>query len=154
MGGLTKPALPAPIGVGRSKDVNAHAPHCSKQEHAGLKDCLVKLERGRLAEDVALAPLSRAEVDSMLETIFRLQPPVPSGFLEAFCNLTEDNPFSLKKRPDNGSPRALSASRMGSFAQHFCAPWLALAAAVSNRTGRQRTLRPNDPLVPQSARRI
>lgn len=68
----------------------------SDEQHAQLQHFLAQLDRGRLASEIALAPLAPAEVEEMLLVIFELQRPVRREFLDAMYNLTEGNPFFIE----------------------------------------------------------
>src|SRR6266700_2681004 len=78
----------------------------SDEVHPSLGHFLAHLDRERLAQEFALAPLSRSEVSAMLDAIFALRrsvftvPPLLQGeLLDAMYPLTEGNPFFLEKRP-------------------------------------------------------
>ncbi len=62
-----------------------------------LSRFLARLERQRLANELALAPLSRAETAEMLRLIFELRRPVRTEFLNLICGLTEGNPFFVEE---------------------------------------------------------
>ena len=62
-----------------------------------LQQLLAQLGRGRLAHEVALAPLTQSEVNAMLQIIFDLNRPVRAEFLEAIYALTEGNPFFIEE---------------------------------------------------------
>lgn len=62
-----------------------------------LRHLLAELDRGRLASDMVLAPLSQVEIGSMLQAIFDL-PYTPRGELpEVLHALTEGNPFFIEE---------------------------------------------------------
>lgn len=72
----------------------------SDEVHASLRHFLAALDRGRLATEVALNPLSIAEVEAMLRAIFEqfeLQRPPRADFIEAVHSLTEGNPFFIEE---------------------------------------------------------
>ena len=69
----------------------------SDEQHAQLRHFLAQLDRERLASEIALAPLTPAEVEEMLLGIFELQRPVRREFLDAMYNLTEGNPFFIEE---------------------------------------------------------
>jgi DNA-binding CsgD family transcriptional regulator/tetratricopeptide (TPR) repeat protein len=69
----------------------------SEAESDSLKGFLAKLEHDRLSAEIVLAPLSLAEVGSMLQAIFRLEEPVQSEFLDTIYGLTEGNPFFVEE---------------------------------------------------------
>ncbi len=69
----------------------------SDEQHTQLQHFLAQLDRERLASEIALAPLSSAEVEEMLHVIFQLQRPVRHEFLDAMYNLTEGNPFFIEE---------------------------------------------------------
>lgn len=58
---------------------------------------LAQLDRGHLAREITLAPLSRVEVGTMLRAIFDLPQPVKTEFLDLLVSLTEGNPFFLEE---------------------------------------------------------
>jgi tetratricopeptide (TPR) repeat protein/DNA-binding CsgD family transcriptional regulator len=62
-----------------------------------LRSFLVQLDRAHLRQDIALVPLSRANVESMLQTILPGAASLPAGMLDAFYGLTEGNPFFLEE---------------------------------------------------------
>src|SRR5438128_5239187 len=71
----------------------------SDEVHPSLSHFLVQLDRERLAQEFALAPLSRSEVSAMLQAIFELRrsaftvPPMVQGdLLDAMYSITEGNP--------------------------------------------------------------
>src|SRR5437016_8429495 len=75
----------------------------SDEVHPGLSHFLAHLDRERLAQECALAPLTRSEVSAMMYAIFALRrsvftvPPLPQGeLLDAMYTLTEANPFFLE----------------------------------------------------------
>lgn len=55
------------------------------------------LRRQRLAVELPLGPLSRADVGAMLQAAFQLDTPVRSDFLSALHELTEGNPFFVEE---------------------------------------------------------
>src|SRR5947207_129435 len=72
--------------------------------HPGLIHFLAQLDRERLAQECALAPLTRSEVSAMLYAIFALRrsvftvPPLAQGdLLDAMYTLTEGNPFFIEE---------------------------------------------------------
>jgi DNA-binding CsgD family transcriptional regulator/tetratricopeptide (TPR) repeat protein len=67
------------------------------QMHPSLAHFLAGLDRGRLASELALEPLSRAEVDAMMQAIFEQKRPIHTDFLEAVYKLTEGNPFFIEE---------------------------------------------------------
>jgi DNA-binding CsgD family transcriptional regulator len=62
-----------------------------------FRDWIAQLERERLAHEVVLARLKRAEVAVMLQAIFALDQPVRAEFLDAIYQLTEGNPFFIEE---------------------------------------------------------
>jgi DNA-binding CsgD family transcriptional regulator len=70
-----------------------------RQEEAPLPltHLLAQFDRERLAREIALAPLARSNVDSMLRAIFGLSHPVKTEFLDLLYPLTEGNPFFLEE---------------------------------------------------------
>jgi DNA-binding CsgD family transcriptional regulator/tetratricopeptide (TPR) repeat protein len=76
----------------------------SDEVHPDLRHFLAQLDRERLAQECALAPLSRSEVSAMLQAIFELRrsvftvPPLLQGdLLDAMYSLTEGNPFFIEE---------------------------------------------------------
>src|SRR5438477_1819831 len=72
--------------------------------HPGLSHFLAHLDRERLAQECALAPLTRSEVSAMMNAIFALRrsvftvPPLAQGdLLDAMYTLTEGNPFFIEE---------------------------------------------------------
>jgi DNA-binding CsgD family transcriptional regulator len=65
--------------------------------HPGLSNWLTQLDRERLAQEFVLTPLSRSEVEAMLQAIFDLQRPLPAATNDALYALTEGNPFFLEE---------------------------------------------------------
>lgn len=58
---------------------------------------LAGLDRERLAREIRLSPLSRADVGLMVQAIFTLDRPAPSRFLDQLYALTEGNPFVVEE---------------------------------------------------------
>jgi predicted ATPase len=69
----------------------------AEEAHPSLSGILAELDRSRLAAELRLTPLSRAEVDAMLRAIFALDRPVRAEFLDAVVELTEGNPFFVEE---------------------------------------------------------
>src|SRR2546428_3355344 len=76
----------------------------SDEVHPSLSHFLAHLDRERLAQEFALAPLTRSEVSAMLHAIFALRrsvftmPPLAQGdLLDAMYALTEGNPFFIEE---------------------------------------------------------
>src|SRR6266516_2582211 len=76
----------------------------SDEVHPSLSHFLAHLDRARLAQEFALAPLTRSEVSAMLHAIFALRrsaftmPPLEQGeLLDAMYPLTEGNPFFIEE---------------------------------------------------------
>jgi DNA-binding CsgD family transcriptional regulator len=65
--------------------------------HSQLRHWLTQLNRERLAHEVFLTPLSRSEVEAMLQAIFDRKSPMPTATLDAIYELTEGNPFFLEE---------------------------------------------------------
>jgi DNA-binding NarL/FixJ family response regulator len=65
--------------------------------HSVLRHWLAQLDRERLAHEVNLTPLTRSEVEAMLQAIFGLERPMPAATLDALYGLTEGNPFFLEE---------------------------------------------------------
>jgi tetratricopeptide (TPR) repeat protein len=62
-----------------------------------LGHLLAELDRGRLATELLLAPLSAAEVDAMLRAILGLDRPPHPDFLATIQSLSEGNPFFIEE---------------------------------------------------------
>jgi tetratricopeptide (TPR) repeat protein len=69
----------------------------SDEQHAALSHMLAELDRERLAVEVAIPRLSRAQVDSMLRSIFGLKRPVRAELLDNIFSLTGGNPYSVEE---------------------------------------------------------
>src|SRR2546421_4645194 len=76
----------------------------SDEVHPSLSHFLAHLDRERLAQEFALAPLTRSDVSAMLHAIFDLRrsvfmvPPLAQGdLLDAMYTLTEGNPFIIEE---------------------------------------------------------
>jgi DNA-binding CsgD family transcriptional regulator/Flp pilus assembly protein TadD len=76
----------------------------SDEVHPSLSHFLAQLDRERLAQEFALAPLTRSEVSAMLSAIFELRRSVftvpslaQSDLLDAMYSLTEGNPFFIEE---------------------------------------------------------
>jgi DNA-binding CsgD family transcriptional regulator/tetratricopeptide (TPR) repeat protein len=67
------------------------------QSAPSLDHFLAKAVRRRLATEMALSPLSPAEVNQMIATIFDLPRPVHAEFLDTLYALTEGNPFFVEE---------------------------------------------------------
>ncbi len=65
--------------------------------HPGLSNWLAQLDREHLAQEFALTPLSRSQVDAMLKAIFGRQQIVPAETVDAIYALTEGNPFFIEE---------------------------------------------------------
>lgn len=69
----------------------------SEEVQPALANLLAQLDRERLAREIRLAPLSRAEVDIMLSAIFESTKPLRVEFVESVHALTEGNPFFIEE---------------------------------------------------------
>src|SRR2546429_3691821 len=76
----------------------------SDEVHPGLSHFLAQLDRERLAQECALAPLTRSEVSAMMYAIFALRRSVftvsslaQGELLDAMYTLTEGNPFFIEE---------------------------------------------------------
>ncbi len=63
----------------------------------GLHRLLAQLGRERLGREVVLEPLTRTEVNTMIQAIFDLKHPVRTEFFEPIYTLTEGNPFFIEE---------------------------------------------------------
>ena len=70
-----------------------------RRDDAGspLTHWLARLDRERLAHEIVIKPLERADVEAMLRAIFQLEQPVRSEFLDPIVALTEGNPFFVEE---------------------------------------------------------
>jgi DNA-binding CsgD family transcriptional regulator len=62
-----------------------------------LRSFLVQLDRERLRREIALVRLTRANTETMLQTILPGMVYLPAGMLDALYGLTEGNPFFLEE---------------------------------------------------------
>jgi predicted ATPase len=62
-----------------------------------LAALLAALDRERLATELLLTRLSRADIDALLRATFTLSQPVHAEFLEPLYAVTEGNPFFVKE---------------------------------------------------------
>ncbi len=69
----------------------------SEESHASLTHLLAELDRGRLATELALPRLDRAEVGLMVRAICEPRQPVGAPFLDAVFTLTDGNPFFIEE---------------------------------------------------------
>ena len=82
------------------------------EQHAALSHMLAELDRERLAVEVAIPRLNRAQVNSMLRSIFGLKRPVRAELLDNIFSLTGGNPTRSKRCCARLRPTAISpASR-------------------------------------------
>jgi DNA-binding CsgD family transcriptional regulator len=65
--------------------------------HPGLSHWLAQLDREHLAQELVLTPLSRSEVEAMLEAIFDRPSSLSASTLEDLYKLTEGNPFFIEE---------------------------------------------------------
>jgi DNA-binding CsgD family transcriptional regulator len=68
-----------------------------EEVHPGLSHLLAHLDRERLAQEYALAHLTRAEVEAMLQAIFALPGSAPLEVVDPLYALTEGNPFFVEE---------------------------------------------------------
>ncbi|OLB57729.1 MAG: hypothetical protein AUF64_05450 [Chloroflexi bacterium 13_1_20CM_54_36] len=76
----------------------------SDEVHPSLSHFLAQLDRERLAQEFALAPLTQSEVSTMLSAIFALRravftahPLLQGDLLDAMYSITEGNPFLIEE---------------------------------------------------------
>ncbi len=62
-----------------------------------LRSLLAQLDRERLSQEIALVRLTRADTETMLQTILQEAESLPTGMLDALYGLTEGNPFFLEE---------------------------------------------------------
>lgn len=67
------------------------------EAHLGLRHFLAELDRGRLATELPLTPLSVGEVGEMVRAILAQDRPVGAAFLRTLYALTEGNPFFVEE---------------------------------------------------------
>lgn len=67
------------------------------QTTPGLRHWLAELDRARLATELNLTPLSAADVDAMIRSIFHQTRPVRAEFVNAVHALTDGNPFFVEE---------------------------------------------------------
>ncbi len=65
--------------------------------HQPLRSLLAQLDRERLRQEIALVPLTRANTETLLQTILQGTDSLPAGMLDALYGLTEGNPFFLEE---------------------------------------------------------
>jgi DNA-binding CsgD family transcriptional regulator len=65
--------------------------------HSPLRHWLAQQDREHLAHEICLTPLSRSEVEAMLQAIFDRKQTVPGETLDVLYELTEGNPFFLEE---------------------------------------------------------
>ena len=65
--------------------------------HQPLRSLLAQLDRERLRQEIALVRLTRANTETMLQTILQGTDSLPAGMLDALYGLTEGNPFFLEE---------------------------------------------------------
>ena len=76
----------------------------TEDARASLLHALAELDRLRLAEELRLDQLTRAETEVMVRSILELNRPLRREFLDELFSLTEGNPF-LSKRSSSRTPR-------------------------------------------------
>ena len=69
----------------------------SDEEDQPLRSFLAQLDRERLSQVSALVRLTKADTETMLQTILRESESLPAGMLDALYDLTEGNPFFLEE---------------------------------------------------------
>lgn len=69
----------------------------SDEVSPGLRHWLAQLDRERLAQEFALAPLARADVDAMLQAVFAATQSAPAELLDPIYDLSEGNPFFIEE---------------------------------------------------------
>lgn len=69
----------------------------SDETGPGLAHLLAQLDRERRTAEIKLTPLTRAQVDSMLQAIFNRSSPTQTEFLTALYSLTEGNPYFIEE---------------------------------------------------------
>ncbi|HYU73085.1 MAG TPA: LuxR C-terminal-related transcriptional regulator, partial [Ktedonobacteraceae bacterium] len=69
----------------------------SEEVSQPLRSFLAQLDRERLRQEIALVRLTRANTETMLQTILPGTASLPAGMLDALYGLTEGNPFFLEE---------------------------------------------------------
>jgi DNA-binding CsgD family transcriptional regulator/Tfp pilus assembly protein PilF len=69
----------------------------SDEVQPSLQRSLVQLDRSRLSQELQLLPLSRSDVDAMLDAMFALQISERANLLDLIYPLTEGNPFFVEE---------------------------------------------------------
>ena len=69
----------------------------SDEVQPSLQRCLVQLDRSRLSQELQLLPLSRSDVDAMLDAMFALQISERANLLDLIYPLAEGNPFFVEE---------------------------------------------------------
>jgi len=69
----------------------------SDEVQPSLQRCLAQLDRSRLSQELQLLPLSRSDVDAMLDAMFALQISERANLLDLIYPLTEGNPFFVEE---------------------------------------------------------
>jgi tetratricopeptide (TPR) repeat protein len=82
---------------GRNQPLLCLFTYRSDELSPGLTHWLAQLDRERLAQELVLAPLSRTDVEAMLQAILAAPPPVPTELLDPIYTLTEGNPFFVEE---------------------------------------------------------
>jgi DNA-binding CsgD family transcriptional regulator len=118
----------------------------SDDVHPGLSHFLAHLDRERLAQEFALAPLTRSEVSAMLDAIFALRrsvftvPPLAQGeLLDAMYPLTEGNPFFIEELLKSLIEAGDIVYEQGGWGRKELREWhipRSVQDAVEHRTGR------------------
>jgi DNA-binding CsgD family transcriptional regulator len=67
------------------------------EPQASLLNLLAELDRGRVATELSISPLTLAEVEVMLRATLSLDRPVRAEFLDAIYGLTDGNPFFIEE---------------------------------------------------------
>ncbi len=73
------------------------ATYRGEEASPALRHFLVQVSRAHLAREVVLEALTRDDAEQLIQTIFELQRPVRSEFLEPIYTLTEGNPYFIEE---------------------------------------------------------
>src|SRR5713101_5957275 len=89
-----------------------------------LRPFLTEVHRERLAQEITLTPLARAEVDEMLREISLTQHPLPPDLLDTIYPLAEGNPFFVEELLSASltTTKGTQASRGERYSQDLDAP--------------------------------
>lgn len=108
--------------AGRPHRIQILATYRTEDARPPLLHALAELDRLRLAEELRLDQLTRAETEVMVRAILDLHRPLRRDFLESLFNLTEGNPFFVEEILKSTSGTAGLEERDDADRQAFDAP--------------------------------